>query len=97
MLTGMPCLERARLLRLYAQATADLSDLVRKLSESVALEREEFDRAWEQCEKRTPSLQSTSRPDLSAPAGTPLRSRRNQTGRQAEAHSIGGLRSTTRS
>jgi len=50
MLTGMPCLERARLLRLYAQATADLSDLVRKLSESVALERQEFDRAWEQCE-----------------------------------------------
>jgi hypothetical protein len=50
MLTGMPCLERARLLRLYAQATSELSELVRKLSESVALEREEFDRAWEQCE-----------------------------------------------
>jgi len=50
MLTGMPCLERARLLRLYTQATSELSDLVRKLSESVVLEREEFDRAWEQCE-----------------------------------------------
>jgi hypothetical protein len=50
MLTGMPCLERARLLRLYAQATAELSDLVRTVSEYAMAERDEFDRAWERCE-----------------------------------------------
>jgi hypothetical protein len=46
----MPCSERARLLRLYAQATMELSDLVRKVSQAATAEREEFDRAWEQCE-----------------------------------------------
>jgi hypothetical protein len=50
MLTGMPCPERARLLKLYAQATSDLSDLVRSLAESATHKRDQFDRAWEECE-----------------------------------------------
>jgi hypothetical protein len=52
MLTGMRCTERGRLLLLYSEATARLSDKVTSLAEaSSSCERAVFDRAWEECEE----------------------------------------------
>jgi hypothetical protein len=48
----MPCTERARLLRLYSDATTRLSEAVTGLAETAnSYEREAFDRTWERCEE----------------------------------------------
>ena len=52
MATRMSCSERGRLLKLYSQATAQLSIMVSALAEHAAgYEDAAFDRAWEHCEE----------------------------------------------
>jgi hypothetical protein len=52
MLTGMPCVERARLLRLYSDATEKLSEEVQALATAASSHHDlAFDRAWEKCEE----------------------------------------------
>ena len=52
MTIGIPCSERARLVRLYSDATAKLSEELEALAVAVGkLQGESFDRAWEKCEE----------------------------------------------